>query len=550
MKIKHLLLAALAFSPLLSNAQKARSATTATGVARPKLIVGIVVDQMRWDYLYRYNDRYQTGGFKRMLSEGFSCENTHIDYLPTETGPGHSCIYTGSVPSIHGIAANNFYIQSTGYNMYCVEDTTVQSVGTTSRAGLMSPRNLQASTITDELKLATNFRSKVIGIALKDRGSILPAGHTPDGAYWFDDVSGNWITSTYYTKSLPAWVQKFNALKLPGTYLAKPWTTLYPLESYKQSTADNSPYEGLFRGEKAPIFPHDMAAIKGDGFVSLRVTPSGNTLTLDFAKAAVDAEQLGKGTQTDFLAVSLSSTDYVGHQFGPNSIEAEDVYLRLDQDLASFFTYLDAKVGKGNYTVFLSADHGAAHNPAFLKDHNIPAGLFDSGAATTALNTMLQDQYKVKRAILSIDNYELNFNNIALANASADIEKIKQDCINYLRKQEGVLYAVDMQKAQEASVPADIRERIINSYNTERSGAIQLIMKPGYYAGRGKTGTSHGVNSPYDTHIPLLFMGWGIKHGSLNRDTHMTDISATLAALLHIQMPSGCIGKVIPEMMK
>jgi len=551
MRVKHVLLAALAFTPILSNAQKAKPAVVSpSGVARPKLIVGIVVDQMRWDYLYRYNDRYQTGGFKRLLGEGFTCENTHIDYLPTETGPGHSCIYTGSVPSIHGIAANNFYIQSTGYNMYCAEDTTVQSVGTTSKAGLMSPRNLQASTITDELKLATNFRSKVIGIALKDRGSILPAGHTPDGAYWFDDITGNWITSTYYMKGLPAWVDKFNSLKLPGTYLAKPWTTLYPIDTYKQSTADNTPYEGMFRSEKAPVFPHDMPTIRGEGFSSLRATPSGNTLTLDFAKAAMEAEQLGKGTQTDFLAVSLSSTDYIGHQFGPNSVEAEDVYLRLDRDLASFFTYLDGKVGKGNYTVFLSADHGAAHNTAFLKDHNIPSGLFDGSAATTALNAMLEDQYKIKRAVLAIDNYEVNFNNVAIANAKADAEKIKQDCITYLRKQPGVLYAVDMQKAQEASVPADIRERIINGYNAERSGTIQLILKPGWFAGRSKTGTSHGVSSPYDTHIPLVFMGWGIKHGSLNRDTHMTDISATLAALLHIQMPSGCIGKVIPEVMK
>jgi predicted AlkP superfamily pyrophosphatase or phosphodiesterase len=550
MRIKHVLLAALAFAPVLSNAQKAKPVTTAAGVARPKLIVGIVVDQMRWDYLYRYNDRYQAGGFKRMLGEGFTCENTHIDYLPTETGPGHSCIYTGSVPSIHGIAANNFYIQATGKYMYCAEDTTVQSVGTTSKAGLMSPRNLQVSTITDELKLATNFRSKVIGIALKDRGSILPAGHTPNGSYWFDDVTGHWITSTYYMKSLPAWVEQFNKQNLIGTYLTKQWITLYPIETYKQSTADNVPYEIPFRGEKAPVFPHDIPVIKGSDFNTIRNTPYGNTLTLDFAKAALDAEQMGKGTQTDFLAVSLSSTDYVGHQFGPNSIEAEDVYLRLDQDLASFFTYLDAKVGKGNYTVFLSADHGAANNATFLKDHNIPAGLFDGAAAASALNAMLEDQYKVKRAVLSVDNYQVNFNNIAIGKAKADAENIKQDCVNWLRKQEGVLYAVDMQKVQQASIPAELRERIVNSYSAERSGSIQIILKPGWYAGRSRSGTSHGVASPYDTHIPLVFMGWGIKHGSLNRDTHMTDISATLAALLHIQMPSGCIGKVIPEAMK
>jgi predicted AlkP superfamily pyrophosphatase or phosphodiesterase len=548
MKIKHILLAAFALAPIFTIAQKAKpAASAANGVARPKLVVGIVVDQMRWDYLYRYNDRYQSGGFKRLLGEGFTCENTHIDYLPTETGPGHSCIYTGSVPAIHGIAANNFYIQSTGYNMYCAEDTTVQSVGTTSKAGLMSPRNLQASTITDELKLATNFRSKVIGIALKDRGSILPAGHTPDGSYWFDDVTGNFITSTYYMQQLPAWVNKFNNLKLPARYIAQPWNTLYSINTYVQSTADNVAYEGAYAGENSPVFPHNP---KGASFGLLRSNPAGNTLTLDFAKAALDAEQMGKGTQTDFLAVSLSSTDYIGHQFGPNSIEAEDTYLRLDQDLANFLTYLDAKVGKGNYTVFLTADHGAANNATFLKDHNVPSGLFNGTTAVTELNRMLEDEYKVKRAVLGIDNYQVNFNNAAIGNSKADFEKIKQDCITYLRKREGVLYAVDMQKAQEAAIPADFRERIINSYNAERSGAITFILKPGWYAGRSKTGTSHGVNAPYDTHIPLVFMGWGIPHGSLNRDTHMTDISATIAALLHIQMPSGCIGKVIPEALR
>ncbi len=550
MRIKNILLAVMAFSPLLTAAQKAKpAAPAASTLARPKLVVGIVVDQMRWDYLYRYNDRYTAGGFKRLLGEGFTCENTHIDYLPTETGPGHSCIYTGSVPAVHGIAANNFYDQVTGRMLYCAGDSSVQGVGTTSDAGMMSPRNLLATTITDELRMATNFRSKVIGIALKDRGSILPAGHNPTGSYWFDDVTGNFITSTYYTKSLPEWVNKFNALKLPDSYLSKPWTTLYPIDTYKQSTADNTPYEGAYRSETAPVFPHDLPAIRkqGQGYAVIRSSPSGNTLTLDMARAALDAEQLGKGTQTDFLAVSLSSTDYIGHQFGPNSIEAEDIYLRLDRDLSSFLTYLDSKVGKGNYTVFLSADHGANHNATYLKENKMPTGLFDGLSATTQLNAILKKQFGLDRAILGIDNYQVNFNNVAITKADADMDKIKTVSIAFLSKLPGVIYAVDMSRANQSSVPADLRERIVNGYSPARSGAIQLVLNAGWYAGRSRTGTSHGVSSPYDTHIPLVFMGWGIQHGSLNRDTHMTDISATLAALLHIQMPSGCIGKVIPE---
>lgn len=553
MKIKHLLFGLLFIAGAASAQTKKKTATATPGdVPRPKLVVGIVIDQMRWDYLYRYYDRYSAGGFKRMLNEGFTCENTHIDYLPTETAPGHTCIYTGSVPALHGIAANEFVIQATGKEVYCTDDSTVVGVGSTSIAGKMSPRNLLVTTITDQLRLATNFRSKVIGISLKDRASILPGGHLANGAYWFDDVSGNFITSTYYMKDLPTWVKSFNAGNTLKNYLSKQWTTLYPIESYAQSTIDNSPYEGKSRGETTPTFPHDLAKISANGNNgAIRSSPFGISFTLDFARTAIEAEQLGKHPQTDFLAVSLSSTDYVGHQFGPNSIEAEDVYLRLDHDLAEFFNYLDAKVGKGNYTAFLTADHGAAHNPKYLTDHNVPAGYFNPLAATRDLNTMLEKKYDAKNLVLGIGSYEVNLNNALIADKKISPDALKYDIINWLQQQPAVMYAVDAQNAQNASVPEWIRTRIINGYNRERSGVIQVILKPGYYSGaQNATGTTHGTWSPYDTHIPLVLMGWGVQHGSLNRETHMTDISATVAAILHIQMPDGCIGQPIGELIK
>ena len=534
-----------------SFAQTKKATATASALPRPKLVVGLVVDQMRWDYLYRYYDRYQAGGFKRMLNEGFTCENTLIPYIPTVTAIGHSTVYTGSVPSIHGIAGNDFIIQATGKSMYCTDDSTVTAVGSTSIAGKMSPRNLLASTITDELKLATNFRSKVIGIALKDRGGILPAGHAANAAYWFDDANGAWISSTYYMKDLPAWVKAFNAGKPAEKYLKQDWNTLYPLNTYVQSATDNSPkYEGKFSGAEAPTFPIKTSELYKGRIGMIRSTPYGNSLTLDLAKAAVENEQLGKNVVTDFLAVSLSSTDYVGHQFGPNSVEAEDTYLRLDNDLSAFFTYLDAKVGKGNYTVFLTADHGAAHNASFLTDHNIPAGYFDEAAARTQLNTALEDKYKVKGLVLSLGNYQVNLNNALLKKENISEEAVKIDCIQNLQKQAGVAYVVDMQRVQTANIPEDLRARIINGYNAERSGAIQIVLKPGWYSGHGGTGTTHGTWNPYDAHIPLVFMGWGIKHGALVRETHMTDIAATLAALLHIQAPSGNIGAPIGEVLK
>jgi predicted AlkP superfamily pyrophosphatase or phosphodiesterase len=565
MKIKHLLLLSFAFATLSVSAQTKKKKihviadnfgrVVPTDLPRPKLVVGIVVDQMRWDYLYRFYDRYQSNGFKRLLNEGFSCENTLIDYIPTVTAAGHTCIYTGSVPAIHGIAGNDFIIQATGKSVYCTEDSTVKTVGSTSTAGEMSPRNLLTTTVTDELKLATNFRSKVIGIALKDRGGILPAGHTANAAYWFDDKNGSWISSTYYMKELPQWVKDFNDQKLPEAYLKSDWIPLYPIDTYVQTLPDNSKYEGKFKGADAPTLPVKTSALYKGNSGMIRSTPYGNTLTLDMAVAAINGEQLGQHDVTDFLAVSFSSPDYVGHQFGPNSVEIEDTYLKLDRDMASFLTFLDAKLGKGNYTVFLTADHGAAHNTAFLNDHGIPANVWDEAVIRDSLNKFLQDKYKVEKLVINFGNYQVNFNNAKIKYAQLNKDALIKDAVEFLEKQKGVAFVVDMRHAQTANIPEELRTRIINGYSAEHSGIIQIILQPGWFTGHGSgdggpTGTTHGTWNPYDTHIPLVFMGWGIPHGHLNRETHMTDIAPTVAALLHIQAPNGCIGKPIAEALK
>jgi len=566
MKIRNLLIIALSFTAIATSAQtkkkkiaastaSATATTTSTAIPRPKLVIGIVVDQMRWDYLYRYYDRYQSNGFKRLLNEGYSCENTQVDYIPTFTGPGHSCIYTGSVPAIHGIAGNDFIVQATGKSMYCTEDTSVQTVGSTTKTGQMSPRNLLTTTVTDELRLATNFRSKVIGIALKDRGGILPAGHTANAAYWFDDKTGNWITSTYYMNDLPQWVKDFNDQKLAETYLKLDWNTLYPIDTYLQSTPDNSKYEGKFKGTDAPTLPVKTSALYKGNLGLIRTTPYGNTFTLDLAIAAINGEQLGQNDQTDFLALSLSSPDYIGHQFGINAVEIEDTYLRLDRDIANFLTYLDAKIGKGNYTVFFTADHGAAHNTAFLNDHGIPAGVWDAGVTLKDMNKVLAAKFNADSLLISLDNYQVNLNYKVIKANKLDDEPIKQECIKYLQKLPYVMYAVDMTKVQGATIPEALRTRIINGYNVKNSGVIQIVLNPAWFTGHqpgdgGPTGTTHGTWNPYDNHIPLLFMGWGIQHGSTVRETHMTDIAPTIAALLHIQAPNGSIGTPIGEVLK
>lgn len=512
---------------------------------RPKLVVGIVIDQMRWDFLYRYTARYSDNGFKRLINEGFTCENTFIPYTPASTAPGHTCIYTGSVPGIHGIIGNTWYSRQLHREVYCTEDSSASSVGSTSDAGKMSPQNLWATTVTDELRLAANFRSKVIGIALKDRGAILPAGHAANAAYWFDNANGAFITSSYYMKDLPAWATQFNAKKLPDQYLQQNWNTLYPIKTYSQSSGDEKSYESNF-ASGGTAFPHLTANIQKDKYNVLRSTPYGNSLTMEMAKAAIEGESLGQNDNTDFLAVSFSSPDYIGHAFGPNSVEAEDTYLRLDKELASFLNFLDKKIGKGQYTVFLSADHGAAQVPAYLKENRIPAGVMNEKDIETSLNDLIEKRFKIKNGVERITNYQVYLNQ---AITDADEPKVKKAVIEHLLTYAAVAGAVDLQKLAETPLTQHVKNVFINGYNQKLSGDILYFYKPQYFEGSNK-GTTHGLWNPYDSHIPLLFFGWGVKKGKTNRETYMTDIAATIAALLHIQMPSGCIGKVIEEVIQ
>ncbi len=515
---------------------------------RPKLVVGIVVDQMRWDFLYRYYDRYLAdGGFKRMLNQGFSCENTLIPYSPAVTAPGHASIYTGTVPAIHGIAGNLWWDNAEQREVYCTEDKSVQSVGTSSASGLQSPRNMKVSTICDELKLATNFKSKVIGISIKDRGGILPAGHSANAAYWYESGTGNWISSTYYMTDLPKWAHDFNGKKLVDKYYAKGWNTLYPIATYAQSTADDKPYESKGIGNG---FPYDLNRFMGKNYSVIPATPHGNTLTIEMAKAAIEGEGLGADAITDFLAVSFSSPDYIGHSFGPNSIEQEDDFLRLDQELGEFLTYLDTKVGSGQYTLFLSADHGVAHVPAFMKENKLPAGSFNEGAVLEKLNQQLKDKFGKSDLALLISNSQLSLNNKVLNDSKLKRDDVIKWCIDFLSIQEGVARVFEISKIMETPLPSKIKEMLVSGYYPQRGGDIQLILHPGWIEGFPTTGTTHGLWSPYDTHIPLLWYGWGINKGKTNRETYMTDIAPTLAALLKIQMPNGSIGKVIIEVIK
>jgi predicted AlkP superfamily pyrophosphatase or phosphodiesterase len=526
----------------------AAPAALKNSIPRPKLVIGIVVDQMRWDFLYRFYDRYtDDGGFKTLLRQGFSCDNTMIPYAPTVTACGHAAIYTGSVPAINGITGNDWWDYDFSLQEYCTGDNEMKTVGSNTDAGKMSPKNLMVTTIGDEMRLATNFRSKVIGIALKDRGAILPAGHSANGAYWYDDKTGDWITSSYYMSDLPGWLKELNAKKLADQYYARDWNTLYPIDSYVQSTSDEQAYEYKPFGKG---FPYLLSPFIGKNYGMLPVTPYGNTVTLDVAKAAITGEQLGADEFTDLLAISLSTPDYVGHTFGPTSVEAEDVYLRLDQDLGDFLRFLDKQVGKGQYVVFLSADHGVDQVPAFLREHKIPAGSVNSSAMEDQLRSLLKDKFKGDNLVIGIMNYQVYLDRNKIAEDKLNRDAVYNETITYLLKQPGISRAFALDRLNETTLNSDLKTAVANGDYPSRSGDIQMIYQPQWIDGFETKGTTHGVWNPYDAHIPLLWYGWNITAGKTNRKISMSDIAPTIASMLHVQMPSGSVGHPIEETIK
>ncbi|MEY4611453.1 MAG: hypothetical protein RL246_1772 [Bacteroidota bacterium] len=519
----------------------------ATLPKRPALVVGIVVDQMRYDYLYKYADRYSENGFKRLMREGLNCQDNHYNYAPTVTAAGHTSVYTGTVPAVHGIVGNDWTDVATGKKVYCTDDSTVVTVGTTGKTGWMSPKNMWTSTITDQLKMAQNFRSKTIAIALKDRGAILPGGHTADGSYWYDSKEGRWITSSFYMKELPAWVQAFNGEERATKYVKQGWNTLYPIQTYRNSAEDNSPFEGKFPGEKTSAFPHDLK--EGNPLEVLRSTPYGNQLTKEFALQAIDSEKLGQQGNTDFLAISFSSTDYVGHSFGPQSIELEDTYLRLDQDIADILAVLDKKFGKDQVLVFLTADHAVADVPGYLQSKKMPGGVFDRVKATADMKKAIGSTFGNVDLLVSEDNSQLYFNHGMMSKLGIDHHKLFDVVRTSYQKQEGFSELIDLRNIKGSNLNDLYSHLVINGYHPARSGDFMVLLKPQWFMG-SKTGTTHSTLYAYDTHVPLLFYGWKVKPNEITARTSISDISTTLANWLNCMEPSGSIGQIITKLAK
>ncbi|WP_281240275.1 alkaline phosphatase PafA [Flavobacterium praedii] len=515
---------------------------------RPKLVVGIVVDQMKMEYLYRFSDDFSTKGFKRLMDKGFTFYNMNYNYVPTFTAPGHASIYTGTTPATHGIIGNDWYIRSIGKSMYCTDDAGVKTlVEGTEKEGAMSPKNLLSTTITDELRMATNFKGKVIGLSIKDRGAILPAGHFANWAFWYTKT-GSFISSSFYGDKMPNWVTDYNNEKTYMKYVEKGWNLLRPLDTYNESLPDDNPYEGRLDKTTKPVFPYDLNKIyKENGLEVIKSTPFGNDILADFAMRAIDKEELGKDNITDFLTVSFSSTDYVGHTFGPRSMEIQDTYLRLDLTIATFLDYLDATVGKDNYLLFLTADHAVAENPIYLNDHkynvtNVPAkDIFSS------LSKFSTDTYGVN-LVLNYSNFNVYLDRDVIKDKGLELTKVKQSFKDFLMTQVQIKRVYTQEEILAATGQDYYLNFIFKGYDPKQNGDLVILEGTGYLESIA-TGTTHGTPNSYDTNVPLLFYGWNVPIGESYKKEYITKIAPTLSKMLKITFPNGTEAEVLEELL-
>ena len=510
--------------------KKSKLSTSVKKETEIKLVVGIVVDQMRYDYLDRFWDDFGEDGFKRLIKEGFSFGNANFSYAPTFTGPGHASIYTGTTPAIHGIIANNWYDKYNKEYVYCTGDATVETIcncenhltDIIAKDGRMSPHHMLTTTISDEMKLFDK-NAKTIAISLKDRGAILPAGHSATAAYWMDQ-DGKWISSSYYMDALPEWLIQFEEKKPVADYMQGEWE----IEDGKNHNLD------------------EMLISKG--LSSIKSTPYGNTILNELGIEIIKQEKLGQSTSTDFLSISFSSTDYIGHQYGPHAKEIKDTYIKLDQDIAKLLQTISENVGSKNVLVFLTADHGVVSEPHKLIERKIPAGYWDKEACKTELKNYLNTKYGNGEWIKSFSNNQVFLNYDLITSKNIDINSMQEECTRFLINIEGVKNTYTAKQMHENEYTYGVRSLIQKGYNQKRSGDILIALETGWISkGWEKGGTTHGTAYSYDTHVPLIFWGRDVENGKSNKLVHIKDIAPTISTMLGISFPNGCTGTPIIE---
>lgn len=541
------------FLSCIFGASSAFSIAFAQQAPKPKLVVGIVVDQMCYEYLYRYQSKFSKNGFVKLMNQGTHCRNTQYNYVPTYTGPGHASIYTGTTPSNHGIVGNDWYSRTLQKEVNCVGDTSYSPVGSDYKGGKCSPQNLKANTITDQLKL-TYPNSKVISVSIKDRGAILPGGHLSDGSYWFDYKTGGFMTSSYYKIRLPLWVKAFNDEKKVDHYMSQTWNTLLDISQYTESGPDDTPYEQLMPGKSTPTFPYELKAMQAarPGYEVFTVTPFANTYLTDFALQALKSENLGKDSETDILCISFSTPDIAGHAFGPYSVEIEDMYLRLDLEIARILQELESSVGKNNFVFFITADHAVVPVPQYLTDRKLPGGYLYAAPHLETLKSKVKERFGFD-FIVHDDNNNIYFNRTLITEKSINLSSAQEFVRDEVRYWPGVKRVFTAFELEQAGVDNEWKDMIRKGYRFHESGDVIYLLEPGYLPTGSNSathkGTSHGSSFNYDTHVPLIWYGSGIPKQDIFRHIDITDINATLVPILRLQKPNATTGQPILEIL-
>ncbi len=529
---------AVAFASIfLSNA-------TAAERVRPQLIVVISVDQLCYEYLHRFREGFHDEGlFRAIERQGASFDNCHHRHAFTFTGTGHGALLTGAYPESHGIIGNEWFDRASGDTVNCVSDAEFPVVGTVGSDEGISPRNLRVSTLGDVLKLSTAGKAKVFGVAMKDRAAVIMGGHSADAAFWFDDKSGNWVTSRYYRDDLPGYLRVINESGAAEKYAGQTWNLLHDRDKYHHYRPDDSPHERPRYG-MTNAFPHKLPAVDDPNYYAhMSVTPFGNELTLLAAEEIVTNEQLGLDEMPDLLCVGLSSNDYVGHSFGPHSLEVEDMVYRTDVQLGQFILFLKRHLGDRPWVLAVSSDHGIPPIPEYAKELKLPAErdpLGDLGQVEQELEKLLRTRIPSMNGTVPIVQ-KVETNQVYLHDAGGDdtFNRAQRVVRDWLLQQSCVAAAVTREQLLSSDIQSSLESSLRRAFDPKRSGDVLFVLKP--YHIHGPAPTTHGTPWHYDTHVPLLLLGTGIRPGHYNENVSPAALAPTLARLLDIDAPPASV---------
>jgi len=522
---------------------------------KPHLVIGIIVEELNYNQLEKFHDKLGENGIKKLINEGTYFKNASYEYLLTQSAPGHATIATGSEPSFHGITSDEWYVPLKNELLNCTKDVNVNSVGGSFESGLHSPINLLVSTFSDELAMATNRKAKVFGIGLRESSAILSAGHAANAAYWFDNSTGTWMTSSYYIPALPEWVNDFNAMKFSDAYLNSTWNLLKPLNYYADCLPDSNSFEMGFNNIN--YFPYDLKKLRSKNLFNfkndyslLRETPFGNSFTTSFAIRLIKNEHLGKGDATDYLSICYSATDYIGHRFGPSSVEMGDAILRLDDDIKNLLTFLNDSIGKKNVLIYFTAAHGISEIPAVLEKNRIPSGYFQQNQALQLLRSYLNAVYGEGDWVKGYSEKQIFLNRTLIEDARLSLDDVQKKVARFLVQFTGVQAAYPYSAFETNDFGTGNLKRIINNFSPQRSGDVIVILNPGWVEKESDYVTNYNSPYEYDSHVPLIWYGWTINRATVTRQVNMTDIAATLSTLCKVPYPNACTGEPMFELFR